>query len=120
MRGQSQHCHLARRSQQRSCGLRRSLARLRVAIALGSSLGDRAEVLRSAIDRLSAYVTDLRLSSLHETEPVGVGPQPTFLNAAAVGETALPARDLLRQLLAIEQELGRVRPYPGAPRTLDL
>ena len=53
--------------------------------------------------------------------PVGVvGPQPLFLNAAAVGETALPARALLDALLAIERERGRERPYPNAPRTLDL
>ena len=93
---------------------------MRVAIALGSNLGNREELLRSAIDRLSPHVTDLKLSSLHETAPVGVGPQPVFLNAAAVGETALSARELLHELLAIERELGRVRPYPGAPRTLDL
>jgi len=93
---------------------------MRVAIALGSNLGNREELLRSAIDRLSPHVTDLKLSSLHETEPVGVGPQPVFLNAAAAGETALSARELLHELLAIERELGRVRPYPGAPRTLDL
>jgi 2-amino-4-hydroxy-6-hydroxymethyldihydropteridine diphosphokinase len=43
-----------------------------------------------------------------------------FLNAAAVGETDLPARALLDELLAIERRFGRDRPYPGAPRTLDL
>ena len=42
------------------------------------------------------------------------------LNAAAVGETAMPARELLDALLAIEQERGRARPYPNAPRSLDL
>ena len=51
---------------------------------------------------------------------MGVGPQPLFLNAAAVGETNLTARALLDRLLAIERERGRVRPHPGAPRTLDL
>jgi 2-amino-4-hydroxy-6-hydroxymethyldihydropteridine diphosphokinase len=42
------------------------------------------------------------------------------LNAAAVGETALSARELLDALLAIEHERGRERPRPNAPRTLDL
>src|SRR5262245_66377711 len=93
---------------------------MRVAIALGSNLGNREELLRSAIERLAPHITDFKLSSLHETEPVGVGPQPTFLNGAAVGDTALSARELLHELLAVERELGRVRPYPGAPRTLDL
>ena len=32
----------------------------------------------------------------------------------------MEARELLDELLAIEREFGRERPYPGAPRTLDL
>jgi 2-amino-4-hydroxy-6-hydroxymethyldihydropteridine diphosphokinase len=51
---------------------------------------------------------------------VGVGEQPTFLNAAAVGDTSLSARELLTLLLEAEQRFGRERPFPGAPRTLDL
>ena len=57
----------------------------------------------------------------YDTVPVGViGPQPVYLNAAAVGETPLPARALLDALLAIEGARGRARPHPNAPRTLDL
>jgi 2-amino-4-hydroxy-6-hydroxymethyldihydropteridine diphosphokinase len=37
-----------------------------------------------------------------------------------VGETSLAAQDLLTTLLDIERRFGRERPYPGAPRTLDL
>jgi 2-amino-4-hydroxy-6-hydroxymethyldihydropteridine diphosphokinase len=48
------------------------------------------------------------------------GPQPAYLNAAAVGETALGARALLEVLLETERQFGRERPYPDAPRTLDL
>jgi 2-amino-4-hydroxy-6-hydroxymethyldihydropteridine diphosphokinase len=63
----------------------------------------------------------LRVSSVHDTDPVGVpGDQPRFLNAVAVGETTLNARALLGELLAIEREAGRERPYAGAARTLDL
>ena len=91
-----------------------------VAIALGSNLGDRDRALHEAAHRLSAFVGNLRLSSFHDTEPVGVVPQPRFLNAAAVGETHLNPRDLLNRLLAVELALGRERPYPGAPRTVDL
>lgn len=91
-----------------------------VAIALGSNLGDRERNLREASERLAASVSDLHLSSFHETEPEGVGLQPGFLNAAAVGKTHLPARGLLAELLAIERALGRERPYWGAPRTIDL
>jgi 2-amino-4-hydroxy-6-hydroxymethyldihydropteridine diphosphokinase len=92
----------------------------RVAIALGSNLGDREGHLRSAITALQPSIGNLRVSTFHDTAPVGVGPQPTFLNAAAVGETSLSARALLVTLLAVERDLGRERPFPGAPRTLDL
>ena len=91
-----------------------------VAIALGSNLGDREHVLREAATALATHLHDVRLSTLHETDPVGVGDQPRFLNAAATARTALPARDLLRVLLEVERSFGRERPYPGAARTLDL
>ena len=92
----------------------------RVAIALGSNIGDREGSLRAAIAALAPFIRHLRVSTFHETAPVGVGSQPTFLNAAAVGETSLTPRALLDTLLAVEQSLGRERPFPGAPRTLDL
>lgn len=92
----------------------------RVAIALGSNLGDREGYLQSAIAALQPSIRNLRVSTFHDTAPVGVGPQPTFLNATAVGETSLAARALLDTLLAVERDLGRERPFPGAPRTVDL
>jgi 2-amino-4-hydroxy-6-hydroxymethyldihydropteridine diphosphokinase len=93
---------------------------IRVAIALGSNLGDRAAHLTFAADCLATLVTDVRVSSFHETDPVGVAAQPRFLNAALTGETTLSAGELLDGLLAIEAERGRERPSPGAARTLDL
>jgi 2-amino-4-hydroxy-6-hydroxymethyldihydropteridine diphosphokinase len=92
----------------------------RVAIALGSNLGDREQHLRDAIASLAPIVHNLRVSTFHDTAPVGVGPQPMFLNAAAVGETDLTSDALLGQMLRIEASLGRERPYAGAPRTVDL
>ena len=91
-----------------------------VAIALGSNLGDREARLREALALLGSSIWELRCSTFYDTEPVGVGPQPVFLNAAAVGQTTLTARELLSTLLQLEKQLGRERPYPGAPRTIDL
>jgi 2-amino-4-hydroxy-6-hydroxymethyldihydropteridine diphosphokinase len=93
---------------------------VRVAIALGSNLGDRERLLREAVTGLEQHLQQLRVSTFHETDPVGVSNQPRFLNAAAAGYTTLSARDLLETLIDIERRLGRERPYPGAPRTLDL
>ena len=92
----------------------------RAAIALGSNLGDRDGYLRHAIAALEPTLHHLRVSTFHDTAPVGVGPQPTFLNATAVGETSLSARALLETMLSVERDLGRERPFPGAPRTVDL
>jgi 2-amino-4-hydroxy-6-hydroxymethyldihydropteridine diphosphokinase len=94
---------------------------VRVAIALGSNLGDRNAMLAGAAAALRGVLTGLKLSSAHETAYVGAGgAQPAYLNAAAVGETALGARALLEALLETERQFGRERPYPDAPRTLDL
>ena len=93
----------------------------RVAIALGSNLGDRESLLGLARTRLRMLLTNVQASSSYETEPVGVtGHQPLFLNAAVVGDTTLTARALLSALLLIEREGGRERLIPGAARTLDL
>jgi 2-amino-4-hydroxy-6-hydroxymethyldihydropteridine diphosphokinase len=94
---------------------------MKIAIALGSNLGDREAQLRGAVTALGPILTHLRVSSFRETEPVGVPmPQPMFLNAAAVGESTLSAPAILDVLLAIEQGFGRERPYELAPRTIDL
>ncbi len=93
---------------------------MRVAVALGSNLGDREAHLTTAASDLASLVADLQLSPFFDTAPLDVAPQPRFLNAAAVGWTTLSARALLDGLLAIEAEHGRERPHVGAPRTLDL
>ncbi len=95
---------------------------MRVAIAIGSNLGDRRAAIAFAANRLASVITNPSLSQLIETEPEGVEGfnQPLFLNAVLAGETALGPRELLDLLLGIEREYGRERPYAGAPRTLDL
>jgi 2-amino-4-hydroxy-6-hydroxymethyldihydropteridine diphosphokinase len=93
----------------------------KVAIALGSNLGDREAHLAFGLSALPGFITNLEQSSWHDTTPVGVSPdQPRYLNGVVIGETSLTARELLENLLAIEREAGRLRETPMAPRTLDL
>ena len=93
----------------------------RVGIALGSNLGDRRAHLDYAIEALKLDLDDLKVSTFVETKPSGVGQEHgPYLNAAIAGFTRLSPRDLLERLLEIEEERGRMRPYPMAPRTLDL
>ena len=93
-----------------------------VAIAIGSNLGNRADAIAFATARLSALLSNFRISDTIETWPVGEGveDQNLYLNAVAIGETGLAPRDLLVSLLAIEQAYGRQRSVPNAARTLDL
>jgi 2-amino-4-hydroxy-6-hydroxymethyldihydropteridine diphosphokinase len=96
---------------------------MRAYIGLGSNLGAREDYLNRAIDLLrdDPAIEVVALSSLRETDPVGIVDQPRFLNGVAELETALGARELLGRLLAVEQELGRSRDGPRfGPRTIDL
>jgi 2-amino-4-hydroxy-6-hydroxymethyldihydropteridine diphosphokinase len=93
----------------------------RVAISLGSNLGDRGAHLDAAIRALARDLTDVIVSPPADTEAAeAAAGQPTYLNAALVGVTALPPRALLDRLMEIERERGRERPFPMAARTLDL
>jgi 2-amino-4-hydroxy-6-hydroxymethyldihydropteridine diphosphokinase len=91
-------------------------------IGLGANLGDREATLRRAIGLLSeeAEVRLVAVSSLRETEPVGVVDQPRFLNGAVAVETTLPPWELLETMLRLERQLGRVRGERWGPRTIDL
>jgi 2-amino-4-hydroxy-6-hydroxymethyldihydropteridine diphosphokinase len=92
-------------------------------VGLGSNLGDRRATLEGAIAALArtSGVHVQKVSSFHETEPVGGPPgQGKYLNAVAVIETDLDAHGLLRVLQGIEAQFGRVRSVRWGERTLDL
>lgn len=91
-----------------------------VYIALGSNLGDRLGHLDGACRRLAPLLDTLRLSSIYETDPVGDKCQPRYLNAVVAGTSDLSPLDLLRAMQQVEAGLGRERPFPNAPRTIDL
>ena len=90
-------------------------------VALGANLGDALATLTGAIEQLNSVegVVVTTRSSLYATAPVDSS-GPDYVNAVVQVRTSLTAPELLRQLHAIEQTAGRVRPYRNAPRTLDL
>ncbi len=90
-------------------------------VGLGANLGDAADTLLHAADRLARTpgILNLRLSPLYRSAPVDSS-GPDYINAVAHARTALPPQAVLTLLQAIEQEHGRQRPYRNAPRTLDL
>ena len=91
-------------------------------IGFGSNLGNRLENCRKALEAL-AELPDcglLKTSSFYETAPMGLVEQPSFINGVALLESADDAHWLLRQMLAIETALGRIRTLKWGPRSIDL
>ena len=91
-------------------------------IGIGSNIGDRLGYIRWALDSMGRLpgTEVVAVSSVYDTLPVGVTGQPRFLNAVAELSTEIEPEELLRGLLAIERECGRVRQGVCDPRTLDL
>jgi 2-amino-4-hydroxy-6-hydroxymethyldihydropteridine diphosphokinase len=95
---------------------------MRAFVGLGANLGDPVAQVRAAIAAIAA-LPQTRLvarSSLYRTAPIGYLDQPDFVNAVIAVETGLDAATLLAALRDIEAGHGRERPFPNAPRTLDL
>lgn len=90
-------------------------------VALGANLGDPRTTLGVAISAIGELPgTQLVCSSsLYRTAPLDAS-GPDYINAVVEISTTLTAPALLAELQGLEQAAGRVRPYPNAPRTLDL
>ncbi|MEE8327855.1 MAG: 2-amino-4-hydroxy-6-hydroxymethyldihydropteridine diphosphokinase [Nitrosomonadaceae bacterium] len=93
-----------------------------VLIALGSNLENPVCQVRRAFDELATLPESslLACSSLYRSAPIGNSDQPDFINAVVQIETTLSPHGLLKALLEIEKNHGRVRRLPNDPRTLDL
>jgi 2-amino-4-hydroxy-6-hydroxymethyldihydropteridine diphosphokinase len=92
----------------------------RAAIGLGSNEGDAAAHVRHGLTRLAELGTLVARSALYRSPAWGVTEQRSFVNAAALIETALAPRALLGALKQIEREAGRLPTYRWGPRVLDL
>ena len=91
-----------------------------VYLSLGSNMGDRAANLRQAIDGLRSLGEVVAVSSFYETEPVEVTAQPWFLNCAVSLDTEKMPKQLMRQVLELEQSMGRRRLQKKGPRLIDI
>jgi 2-amino-4-hydroxy-6-hydroxymethyldihydropteridine diphosphokinase len=90
-------------------------------IGLGANLGDAQAQVRHALGELGRlpHTQLLAASSLYRSAPIDSSGDD-YINAVATLQTELAPHALLRALQRIEQAAGRKRPYPNAPRTLDL
>lgn len=92
-----------------------------VAIALGSNLGNSQKNVETALEILNHHpnIHVKSCSSWYQTAPIGP-PQPDYINGCAILDVQLKPDHLLEILLAIENQLGRIRRERWGPRTLDL
>jgi 2-amino-4-hydroxy-6-hydroxymethyldihydropteridine diphosphokinase len=92
-----------------------------VYLGLGSNVGDSQSLLKSALTELDRPdLKLLRVSSLYETEPIGMREQRWFLNLVAEFETELSPQQLLHRMQKIEMSMGRRRTIENGPRTIDI
>jgi len=99
-------------------------------IGLGSNLGNERngifespkQQLLNAIQSIDNQTTIhlLKTSHFYQTQAIGPGDQPDYINAAIKIETSLSANQLLLALQSIENHQGRVRKERWGARTLDL
>ena len=93
---------------------------MKAVISLGANIGDANANLDLAIGLLREATQVLAVSSYLQTKPVGGPEQPDYLNAVAIVESELPAKDLLALLNGIETAMGRTREIHWGPRVIDL
>ena len=94
-----------------------------VVVALGSNLSGPAQQVARAFAALRdiSGTSDWRCSSVYRTPPWGLGGQPDFANAVALGSCVLSPLALLAALQGIERSMGRVRTAErNGPRLIDL
>lgn len=94
----------------------------RVFLGLGSNVGDRLRYLQRAVDELRSRdgVVPTKVSSVYETEPVGVKDQRDFLNLALEVEVLLAPEELLRTVKEVEKKVGRKLAERWGPREIDI
>ncbi len=91
-------------------------------VALGANIDAPAERVREAMRLLDAdpFGRVAARSSFYRTAPVGMLDQPDFVNAVVALQTPLAPLALMRALLELETQLGRVRAERNGPRRIDL
>ena len=96
-------------------------AKKTVYLLLGSNLGDRLQIMRAARKLIAMEIGHIvSASSIYETAPWGVLDQPSFLNQVLEVATEMTPEEVLRIILDIEHELGRIRYERWGARVIDI
>jgi 2-amino-4-hydroxy-6-hydroxymethyldihydropteridine diphosphokinase len=87
----------------------------------GGNIGNRKKRLEVAAALIEERIGQvIRRSKIYETEAWGITNQPTFYNQVLIVESKFSAQKVIRKILEIEEEMGRVRTIKNAARIIDI
>ncbi len=92
----------------------------KVAIAIGSNVGDPQDNIKQSLAYLSEFIDGLNCASLYQSAPMYETNQGVFVNTVVVGNTTLKPLTLLANLKEIEVIMGRMKTMRNGPRLIDL
>ncbi len=92
-----------------------------VVLSLGSNKGDREDNIKRAVELLGEkFSKKFKTSPVYETPPLYYEGGGKFYNCCITFETGLSPRKILNRTRAVENEMGRRRNEPNAPRIIDV
>lgn len=76
-------------------------------LLLGSNLGDREKMLRSAVEAIEQQIGEIAMkSALYETAAFDMEDSPDFLNQAIKLNTSLPPKNVLKKFIRLSKNSG--------------
>lgn len=93
----------------------------KIFLITGGNIGDRKKNLETAAALIQNKIGKIYQSSkIYETDAWGITNQHSFYNQVHVVETDFPAEEVMKKILKIEEEMGRVRTIKNAARVIDI
>lgn len=93
----------------------------KVFIITGGNIGDRMKNLETAEKMIEEQIGHvIQTSKIYETEAWGINDQPSFYNQVLIVETNFSSDKVIKKILKIEEDMGRVRTIKNAARNIDI
>jgi 2-amino-4-hydroxy-6-hydroxymethyldihydropteridine diphosphokinase len=93
----------------------------KIFLITGGNIGDRKKNLKAALGLIQSKIGKIiRSSKIYETDAWGITDQKSFYNQVHIVESDFSAQEVMKKILKIEEEMGRVRTIKNAARIIDI
>ena len=93
----------------------------KVFIITGGNIGDRKKNLETAEKMIGEGIgAIIQASRIYETDAWGINDQPSFYNQVLIVVTKFSPDEVIKKILKIEEDMGRVRTIKNAARNIDI